>query len=98
MPIRPELPRKQDFYFSASEARGEYFASPRGVAAVAVYRTRGGAILWATEVTGAGVAPVSRSRDLMCVARGVGAIFLGRRAVKQGDLWAAAQEDAVANS
>lgn len=90
MPIRAEL---QDFYFSVSEARGEYFAGStlrRGL--ILEYRVWKGQKIWATEVTPAGVAPISQSKDLICVARNVHAEYKGRSFAKNGDLWSALKE------
>jgi hypothetical protein len=79
---------RRDFYFSEHEAFGDYFACRRysgdenGL--IVEYRLEGGALLWATEVTAPGAPPVSRSRDLFCVARNVRATFVGRRRAKTG--------------
>ena len=82
---------RYDFYFSAAEAFGDYFASkfdPKKHGHIVAYRTApANLLIWATEVTAPGAKPVSRSTDLVCVARNVRAEFIGRRAAKQGDLW-----------
>jgi hypothetical protein len=94
VPPRSEPPL--DLWFSEHEAFGDYFATsfhPSDAnGRILEYRTRDGGLLWATEVTAPGAPPVSRSRDLFCVARNVRAEYVGRRQAKQGDLWR--EEDA----
>jgi hypothetical protein len=84
--------RPQDFYFSASEARGEYFAGTR-FSTIAEYRSRD-SVIWATEVTAPGVKPVSHSKDLLCVGRNLRARFVGRAWAKPGDMWSAVKKEA----